>query len=151
MRADRLLRIAAEAEVLRLRRRARRAGIRGGLAAAAGVFLFGALCWFEVALYLWVHLNLGRISSVLIVVAANLLAALLLWLMGTLIWGRPDRVEVEALEVRERAQQQLDAIATALITFAGPLGRLLRRSRILSIGTAILLPRFIVRWRRSRR
>lgn len=151
MRADRLLRIAAEAEVLRLRRRARRTALRGGMAVAAAVFLFGALCWFEVTTYLWVHLNLGPISSTLIVVAANLLVALLLWLMGSLIWGRPDRVEIEALEVRRRAQDELDAIATAFITFAGPIGRLLRRSRILALGTAILLPRFIVRWRSSRR
>ncbi len=148
MRTARLLRIAAEAEVLRLRRLARRNVIRAVVAAVAGVFFFGALCWFEVATYFWVHLNLGRISSTLIVVGGNLLVALLLLAIAGLAWGRPGRVEIEALEVRERAQQQLEGIASATVALAGPAGRLLRRSRILALAAAILLPRFLVRWRR---
>jgi hypothetical protein len=148
MRSDRLLRVALEAEILRQRRRVRRVVIRAVLAAVAAVFLFGALCWFEVATYFWVHLNLGWISSTLIVVAGNLLTALLLLLVGSLVWGRPDRIEREALEVRARAQQQLDSIVTFTTTFLGPAGRLLRRSRALGLAAAILLPRFLVRRRR---
>lgn len=148
MRTDRLLKVALEAELLRQRRRVRRIAIQCALGAIGGVFLCGALAWFEVAVFLWVHLNLGTISSTLIVVGANLLAALILVAGGYAIWGRPGRIEIEALEVRMRAQQQLDSIVTFAATLAGPAGWLLRRSRLLGIVAAILLPRFVTRFSR---
>src|SRR5436305_6827375 len=106
MRALRLVRIGAEAEVLRLRRRARRIVVRAVLAVVAGLFVIAALCFAHVALFVAIRHSLGWTSSALIVLGVDVLIAAALLIMASV--SSPDRVEMEALQVRLRAQEQLE-------------------------------------------
>jgi hypothetical protein len=103
VRLLRLARIAAEAEGLRLRRRARRAAIRGGLCLIALVWLLGAVVFAHVAIWNWLEARVGwtPLATAWTLAGGDLLVALALCLMAALIG--PGRVEMEALAVRARA------------------------------------------------
>ena len=145
MRALRLARVAAEAEVLRIRRRVRRTVFRAAFASIGAVFAFAALCFGHVAAFMAIRHSLGPVSAALIVVGGDLLIALICVLVASI--SSPDRIELEALQVRERAQQQLEEmLATAALV--APLARLVGRPRILGVMLAILVPRLVAALRR---
>lgn len=145
MRALRLVRVGAEAEVLRLRRRARRMAIRAAMAVVAVLFAIAALCFAHVALLMAIHHNLGWTSSALVVLGADLLITVILLILASV--SSPDRVEVEALQVRLRAQEQLEEMLAAA-AIAAPLARAMGRPRILGAALALFLPRLISTFRR---
>jgi hypothetical protein len=145
MRALRLARVAAEAEVLRLRRRARRTALRAAFAIIASVFAFAALCFAHVAVFMAIRHSLGSTSSALIVLGADLGIALACVLVASI--SSPDRIELEALQVRERALQQVEEmLATAAVM--APLARLLGRPRIFGVVLALVVPRLLAALRR---
>ena len=145
MRALRLARVAAEAEVLRTRRRVRRTVFRAAFATIGAVFAFAALCFGHIVVFMAIRHSLGPIGAALIVFGGDLLVALICVLVASI--SSPDRIELEALQVRERAQQQLEEIlATAAVV--APLARLLGRPRILGVMLAVLVPRLIAALRR---
>jgi len=146
MRTLRLARVAAEAEVLRLRRRARRAAVHATLAAVAVVFGVAALCFVHVAAFVALETRLAPTSSALVVLGGDLLIALILLFISR--DSKPDRIEIEALEVRERAVQQLEEIFITA-TLAAPMARLLGGPRIVGVAVALLLPRFVAYLRRG--
>jgi hypothetical protein len=145
MRALRLARIAAEAEVLRLRRRARRTGIRAGFAGVAVVFGIAALCFGHVAVFVALKHSFGPTSSALIVLGGDLLIAVILASVASI--STPDRIEIEALQVRERAVQQIEE-AFAAAALAASLSRMVGRPRLFGVTLAILLPRVLSYLRR---
>lgn len=145
MRALRLVRVGAEAEVLRLRRRVRRIAVRVAMAAVAALFAIAALCFAHVALFGAIRHSLGWVSSALVVLGADLLIALILLIMASV--SSADRVEAEALQVRLRAQEQLEEML-ATVAIAAPLARMMGRPRLLGAALAIFLPRVIASFRR---
>ncbi|GGG16126.1 hypothetical protein GCM10010964_00510 [Caldovatus sediminis] len=106
MRLFRLLRLAAEAEGLHLRRMGRGYAIQAGLGAAAA--LFGLMLVVMLHLAAWAALNTperGAAWAALIVAGGDLV---LLALFGFLARRRPyDPIEVEALRVRRDAMQEV--------------------------------------------
>lgn len=145
MRAIRLARVAAEAEVLRWRRRVRRTVTRATLGAVGGVFLLTALAFAHVAVFLAIHNSLGPTSSALIVFGGDLVIGLILVLLASV--SSPDRVEIEAMQVRQRALQQIEE-AAATAALVAPVARLIGRPRILAVILALVLPRLLAVRRR---
>jgi hypothetical protein len=145
MRAIRLARVAAEAEALRWRRRARRTVNRVVVGAVGAVFLLAALSFGHVAALQALRHTLGPTSSALVVFGGDLLIALILMLLASI--SSPDRVEIEALEVRQRALQQIEE-AAATAALVAPVARLVGRPRILAVILALVLPRLIAVLRR---
>jgi hypothetical protein len=145
MRALRLARVAAEAELLLLRRRVRRTVIRVIYAVSGAFFTFAALTFAHVALFLAIQRNLGPTTSALIVLGGDLLIALICILVASV--SSPDQIEREALQVRQQAQQQLEETLAAA-TLAAPAARLLGRPRALGAALALVLPSVVARLRR---
>ena len=112
MRGLRLARIAAQAELLRLRCLLRRQAIRALLAVVATVFLLGALAGAHVAAVLALMQRYTALTSVLIVVGVDLAIAVVLGLFAA--GNGPGRAEREALRVRRVATEQaVEAVAVA--------------------------------------
>ena len=120
MRSLRLARIAARAELLRLRHFLRRHAIRAMLGAAAFLFLLAALAGLHVAAVLALADRVTLIGAVLIVAGVDGLLAIVLAVFAAR--DAPGAVELEALQVRRAAVDE--AVETAVLTAL--LGRLLR-------------------------
>jgi hypothetical protein len=132
MRALRLARIAAEAEGLRFRERARRTATRAAFAIVAMGFLAGAVVFAHLAAWFWLRLAWEARHAALIVAGADLVLAIFLAFLAAR--SSPGRVELEALAVRRRAIESaastlaFSALAMQLLRlFTGLLSR--RRSR----------------------
>ncbi len=123
MRPVRLVKIAAEAEALRLRGMMTRIAVRAALAGVALVFVIGAVAFAHIAAWYWLRLNLGQsfLATAGILGGLDLLIAVI----GGLLAGRsqPSRVEREALQVRRQAVAGLST-ALSLIQLASPVLRL---------------------------
>jgi Na+/H+ antiporter NhaA len=130
MRPLRLARIAAEAEGLRLRHRAQRTVVRVVLAMIALIFLVGTLSFLHIAAWFWLRQSWEHQYAALILAGADFVLALMLALLA--MRSSPDRAELEALAVRQRALEG----ATASIAWSAlavqvlrVFGNLLSRSR----------------------
>jgi hypothetical protein len=124
VRGLRLARIAAQAELLYLRRLARRQGVRLAFALAASVFLLAALAVLHVAAVLALNGPLTPLHAVLIVAAADLAVGVVLALLAAR--DRPDAVEREAIALRDAACGQIKQ-AAAMAALTAAVVRLLRR------------------------
>lgn len=116
MRLVRLGKIAAQAEVLRLRRLVRRQIRRGIYGAVAGVFGLGLLAWLHIALALWLASMMAPPWAALIVAGVDLV---ILGGFGLLaLSNTPDRIEREALVVRDEARAQMAeaAVVSVVVT-----------------------------------
>jgi hypothetical protein len=140
MRTVQLAKIAAQAEKLRLERMARRQAIRAAFAAVAGLFVLAALCFLHVLVWVEIHRNLGPANASAILIGIDLVIAFAL--LGFAARSAPSRIEVEAVEVRERAMEQMRE-AVALTAVVGPLGRVLGRKHIYGLTLAALTARFL--------
>ena len=123
MRSVNLLKIAAEAEVLRYRCMAARQGRRAAFGAIALVFVLAVLALGEVAAWLALYLCFAAIETTLILLGINLVIAIVFGLLAAR--SSPSRAEREALQVR---QQSLDA-ARGAVSLAAlvPVGNALLR------------------------
>jgi hypothetical protein len=123
VRSVNLLKIAAEAEVLRYRCIVARQGRRAAFGAVALVFVLAVLGLGEVAAWLALYVRFAAIPTTLILLAINLIIAVTFGLPAAR--SSPSRAEREALQVR---QQSLDAARGAL-SFAAlvPVGNTLLR------------------------
>src|SRR5271165_6937839 len=101
MRTLRLVRIAAEAEGLRLRYSARRAVIRAVLGLIALSFLFGALVFCHIAAWYWLRMSFDRPAAALIIAGVELVLTAILAI--PVARSSPGRIETEALAIRRRA------------------------------------------------
>ena len=95
MRIISLLKIAAEAEVLRLRVTAERQGRRAALGAIALVFAIGALILAEMTGWQVLRLYVASIAATVILLGANLIIATVLGFFAAR--ASPSRSELEAL------------------------------------------------------
>jgi hypothetical protein len=105
MRPVRLAGIVAEAEMLRLRRMARRFAIDAAFLLISAVFLLAALAMGHVALYLTIVPHEGTLMSVLYLLAGDMVLAVLC--ASVVFINGPGRIERQALEVRQTARLQL--------------------------------------------
>lgn len=124
MRALRLARVAAQAELLRLQRFARRQAVRAVLGAIALTFLLACLAAVHVAGFF--ALRRAAVTpafAALIVAGVDLLIAVIFGLLAAR--NTPDRVESEALQVRRTAQRELMTAAATAASVAAVL-RVLR-------------------------
>jgi hypothetical protein len=104
VRSVNLLRVAAEAELLRLRTMLARQGRRAAFGAVAVIFVIGVLVLGEVAGWQVLRLYVAPISATLILLGINVVIA---GAFGSLAArSTPGHVEIEALRVR---RQSLDA------------------------------------------
>ena len=103
MRAVQQLRLAAEAEGLRLRRMARRTATRIVLGCIALVLLLAALAVGHVAAWFWLREVMAARFAALVLTGVDLLIAVILGVLAAR--SAPGRVELEALELRRRALQ----------------------------------------------
>ncbi|HTI81620.1 MAG TPA: hypothetical protein VL614_14320 [Acetobacteraceae bacterium] len=116
-----MARIAAEAEGIRLRSRARRAMVRIALMMLALVFLLGAAVLCHIAAWFWLR---QRWEPQLVALALAGFDAVLAFLLLLLAARSADsRVELEALAVRQRAVESI-AGTFAMSALAGQLLRI---------------------------
>jgi len=114
MRTLRLARIAAEAEGLRLRRQAQRTASRVAIGLIALMFLGWALVFAHAAAWFWLRDAAGWAApgAAMALTGADLLIAAFLTLL--VVRSTPGRVEMEALQVRQRALES--AISSLAMT-----------------------------------
>ena len=125
MRSINLLRIAAEAELLRLRAMVARQGRRAAFGMAAFIFVIGVLISAEVTGWQALRLYVASIAATLILLGVNLVIAAIFGLLA--MRSSPGHVEQEALRVRRQA---LDAARGSLAFTAGvPVATTLLRRR----------------------
>jgi uncharacterized membrane protein (DUF485 family) len=130
MKTLRLARIAAEAEGLRLRRQAKRMVVRLVLAVIALAFMAAAVALGHVAVWfaLRVGANMVPWAAALVLGGIDMAIALAFVLIAAL--SGPGQVEVEALQVRQRALQQAAgtlAVGTMLVPAVRVGLRMMRR------------------------
>ena len=142
MRTLRLARIAAEAEGLRLRQLARRKAVQGAMVAVAVVFVICALAVAHFCGWLALVKVVAPLSAALIVLGVDLVLALIFGLLG--MRSSPNRVERDAILVREQAKQQL-AIATATATTWAPIARMVGLRHLSGVLIGALATRYLAR------
>lgn len=121
MRPLRLARIAAEAEGIRLRSRARRAMVRVALMILALGLLLAAAAFGHIAAWFWLRQRWEPQLVALVLAGADAVLAFLLVLLAAR--STDSRVEREALAVRQRAMESI-AGTFAMSAMAGQLLRI---------------------------
>ena len=112
MRAVELAKVAASAEALRLRRIARRQGMRVAFGAVAGVFAVAVLVVLHVVIW---HLLAGHVSPVIASLILLAIDAVVVAIFGVLAMRNvPDAIEQEALAIRQQAVIDMKASLTML-------------------------------------
>jgi protein-S-isoprenylcysteine O-methyltransferase Ste14 len=104
MRAHNLVKVAAQAEVLRIQNLAKRQGTRAAYGVVALIFVVGALAMANVAGWQVARRYVEPIYATLIMLAANLLIGIIFGLLAAR--SSPSRPEREAFEVRQRALRE---------------------------------------------
>jgi uncharacterized membrane protein len=123
----RLVRIALEAEGLRLRHKTRRIIVRVVLGYFALGLVFCAVGFLHVAAWFWLRQSLTGPSVALIFAGADLLLGLILAAIA--FWDRPGLAEREALAVRRRALEDVMGSLTVSALVIQVIERLLARRR----------------------
>lgn len=141
MRSLKLARVAAQAELLRLRRYGERQVGRVVIGAIAAVFLLACLACVHFAGYFALRrADILPVWATLIVAGVDLLLALIFGLSA--LRNQPGRLEREALEVRLVAQQQM--METAAVTaVVGPVLRSLGVRKVYGLALAALTARYL--------
>jgi len=106
----RLLEVAAQAELLRLKQEGKRMARMSALVVAAGLFALFALALLHIAALAWLAQHTGPAAAALWVMLADLVVAGVLLVLSR---RKPDPVALEALRIRRRAIEEL-SIGSAL-------------------------------------
>jgi hypothetical protein len=103
MRPVQLVRIAAEAEGVRLRSQAQRLAMRIVMGLVALVFVICMLAFLHIMIWYWLRISFGWVqyATAALLAGGDLVIAAFLAFMAAR--SSPSRVEMEALEVRRRA------------------------------------------------
>ncbi len=128
MKTVRLARIAAEAETLRLRRIARRIAIRAAFAVVCAVFALAVLAMLHATGWLWAATHFGSVVAALIVLGVDVVLCIIFGVLAAR--SGTDRIEQEALHVRQTAVQQIGQ-SLALIAMLRPVTRRARTGGLL--------------------
>ncbi len=118
MRAGNLVKIAAEAEILRIKGMLRRQGLRVAFGLAALFFLVAVLVFASIALWQVLRMYLSPINATLVLLGINLLLAIVFGLLAAR--SSPGRTERDALAIRQRAlgEARTSLALTALVPAA---------------------------------
>ncbi len=120
MSSLRLLEVAAQAELLRLKQEGKRMARMSALMAAAGLFALFALALLHIAALLWLAQHSSPTAAALWVMLADIVLAAVLFFASR---RKPDPIALEALRIRRRAIEEL-SVGSAL----GDVVRLARRN-----------------------
>jgi hypothetical protein len=122
MRAVRLVKVAAEAEILRIQHMLKRQGMRVAFGLVAVVFGLGVLVLANVAAWQLLRLYVSPISATLILLGVNLVLAAIFGMLAAR--SSPGRAR-EALAIRRRAVNEARSSLAlgALVPIAGTLLR----------------------------
>lgn len=153
MKAIELAKVAAAAEALRVKRYARRQGIRLALAAGAVVFGLALMAMIHVVAVIVLAMVVNLWLAALLVLIADLVVA---GILGSLaLSNKPDRIELEAAAVRRTSLAEAKASATSLAVIGevaglavGMTGR--RRAKSSKIGKAWMIADLASRFVRRR-
>lgn len=140
MRSIKLAQLGAQAELLRLRRFASRQAARAVVAVVAAVFAIATLTGLHVAAGIALAESVSPWLAALIVAAVDLVLAIILGLVA--LRDQPGNVEIEALRVRQMAQEQMME-AAALTTLVGPLLRMVGTRKVYGLALAALTARYL--------
>jgi hypothetical protein len=144
MRAVELGRTAAQAELLRFKRSIRRQAMRGVWGAVAAVFAIAVLVMVHVIAFQLLSMAMQPIWAAVIVLAFDVV---MLAIFGSIAASsKPDRIETEAREVRDRALVEMRE-ALAVTALVSPVGRVMVRSAGRGLLDAVT-PSFMRRRRR---
>lgn len=138
MRTVDLTKIAAQAELLRVRRYSRRTAVRAAFGAVAGVFVIAALAAAHVVIVL--ALPFQPIEAILIVGGGDLVIALVLGLLA--MRDQPDQVEIQAQEVKQAALTELRELM-ALTAVVAPVLRLVGGRKAYGLALAALTAHYL--------
>ena len=142
MRSTQLLRIAAQAEVLLLKRQAKTAQRRVIYGAVAAVFAIAVLVSLHVlaAMALVQYAGLSAFMSTLVVFVIDLVVAGIFGLLASGTVKDPVIEEARSLRDRSLAQAKDNFSAAAVLV---PAGRMLGRKHIYGLALAALTARFL--------
>jgi hypothetical protein len=126
VRSINLLRIAAEAELLRLRAMVARQGRRAAFGMVAFIFVIGVLILAEATGWQALRLYVASIAATLILLGVNLVIAAIFGLLA--MRSSPGHAEQEALRVRQQALEAARG-SLAFTTIVPVATTLLRRRR----------------------
>jgi hypothetical protein len=116
---------AAQAELLRLKRLARRHVLRAIFGMIAVVFLIGTLILLHVVAYIALQPTLTPLLDGLALLGFDLVLAILFALLASR--NTPDQIEIEAKLLREQALSEMKE-SLAIMALVGPLARLATRT-----------------------
>ncbi len=116
-----LLEVAAQAELLRLKQEGKRLGRNAALMTAAALLVLFALAMLHVAAVVWLAPHTGTLAAALWVALGDIILAAIVFALGR---RKTDPIAMEALRIRRRA---LHEIGTA--TMLGDMVRFVRRDR----------------------
>lgn len=125
MRATRLLRVAADAELLRLQHMAKRHGIRAAFGLVAAIFGIGVLMLAHVVAWQLLRTYVSPIYATLILLGINFLLAAAFGLLAAR--SSPHQAEHDALDIRRRALEA--AKGSVALGALVPIASTLLRSR----------------------
>jgi hypothetical protein len=127
MRAVNLVKVAAQAEVLRLQYLMRRQGIRAAYGLIAVIFGMGVLVFVHAAVWQLLRMYMDGLHATLILLVIDLVIAAGFGLMAAK--SSPSHAEREALDIRQHALREArNSLAlTAVVPIAGSLLRSRRR------------------------
>ena len=132
MRSVELAKVAASAEALRLRRMARRQGMRAAYGAGAAVFAIGVLVLLHVVIYhVLTPAYVTPLIASLILLVLDLVVAGVFGLMAKS--DKPDAIEEEALVVRKQAVVEMRKSMTIMALAGETAGLVLRRPRTVTV------------------
>jgi hypothetical protein len=124
MRAVELAKVAAAAEALRLRRIARRQGMRVLFGAGAGVFASAVLILLHVAGWTALQPRLTSLQATLVLLAVDLAITVILGFLA--MRNTPDAIELDAKAIREQALLEMKQSLTVMSMAAGVAGIAMR-------------------------
>jgi hypothetical protein len=121
MRAVNLVKVAAEAEILRVQHMLKRQGMRAAFGLAGFIFILGALVLVHIIGWQVLRLYVSAIYASLIMVAVDVVIAAIFGLLAAR--SSPSRQEREAFDVRRRAlhEARSSLALSALIPVGGAL------------------------------
>jgi hypothetical protein len=125
MRAVNLVKVAGQAEVLRLQHMMKRQGMRAAYGLIAALFFIGVLVLAHVVAYQLLRMHLEPLYATLILLAVDFVLAAIFGLMAAK--SSPGRAERDALDIRQRAL--VEARSALPLTAVVPIAGALLRSR----------------------
>jgi hypothetical protein len=102
----RLLEVAAQAELLRLKQEGKRIGRNAAMMGAAALLVLFALAMLHAAAVVWIAPHTGTPAAALWVALGDIIIAAILFTLGR---RKTDPIAEEALRIRRRALHEIDA------------------------------------------